>query len=112
MMAMRVMNLIEYLSLLLDERSPGLKPTVILDALRGPFGFAQGRPLKRRSSTLPHALLLHAFLSLRDGRIFLHKAGQVLYVFDWGFGQDAVAKIEDVAGASGGEAKNVFGARL
>jgi hypothetical protein len=30
----------------------GLKPGAICDGLRSPFGFAQGRPLKRRSSTV------------------------------------------------------------
>ena len=32
-------------------RTPGLKPVEMLNALRGPFDFAQGRLLKRRSST-------------------------------------------------------------
>ena len=47
-----------------------------------------------------------------SGGIFLHEASQVLHIVDWGFGEDAVAEIEDVAGASGGAAENVFGARL
>jgi hypothetical protein len=37
----------------------GLKPARILEGFRGPFDFAQGRLLKRRSSTV-----LHAFVSL------------------------------------------------
>ena len=44
--------------------------------------------------------------------MLLHKAGQVFYVLDWSFGQDAVTKVEDMAGASGGELKDVFGASL
>ena len=44
--------------------------------------------------------------------VLLHKARQVLHVLDRGFGQDAVAEIEDVAGTSGGAAKNVFRARF
>src|SRR5271170_2054863 len=44
--------------------------------------------------------------------MLLNQAGQVFHVFHGSFGEDAVAQIEDVAGASGGESKNVFGARL
>jgi hypothetical protein len=36
-------------------RPRGLKPILILRALRGPFDFAQGRLLKRRSSTVAQA---------------------------------------------------------
>jgi hypothetical protein len=46
------------------------------------------------------------------GRIFLDEAGEVLHIFYWGFGEDAVAEIEDVAGASGGELQNLLGARF
>ena len=42
--------------------------------------------------------------------IFLHETRQILHVVHRGFGQDAVAEIEDVAGAAGGEAQNFFGA--
>ena len=45
-------------------------------------------------------------------RIFLHEAREIFHILDWSFGQDAVAEIEDVAGASGGELKNIFGARF
>jgi hypothetical protein len=38
----------------------------------------------------------------------LHQPGQVLHAVDRRFRQDAVPKIEDVAGASGGATKNVF----
>src|ERR1700721_307513 len=44
--------------------------------------------------------------------MFLHQAREVFYVVYRRFGEDAMAEIEDVAGASGGEAQNCFGSRL
>src|SRR5580693_520852 len=45
-------------------------------------------------------------------RILLEQKGQVFHVFYRSFREDAVAKIEDVAGVPAGESKNMFGARL
>ena len=45
-------------------------------------------------------------------RILLHETRQILHIVDRRFRQDAVAEIEDVAGASSGAAQNVFRARL
>jgi hypothetical protein len=44
--------------------------------------------------------------------VFLYEARKILDVVDGRFGQDAVAEIEDVAGASGGLFENLFGAGL
>ena len=48
----------------------------------------------------------------RSWRIFLHEAREVLHIVDRSFGQNAVAEIEDVAGASGGALQNIFRARF
>ena len=41
----------------------------------------------------------------------LHKPAQLFHGVDRGFGQDAVAQVEDVTGTSGGLTHDVFGAR-
>jgi hypothetical protein len=51
-----------------SDRS-GAKPELSFVVLRGPFGFAQGRPLTRRSSTVLPALVVSAggqFIQLRS----------------------------------------------
>ena len=44
--------------------------------------------------------------------MFLHEARQIFHILDGSLRQNAVAKIKDVAGASGGAAQNIFRSRL